>query len=105
MFIMGLLSLAFKEETTKLGEYGPYANMEGLSGSADGRAWGFKAWKADGKQYVLINGKEWGPYGIASSLVDFSLNFSSDGSAWGFAAEKADGKQYVLINGKEWGPY
>ncbi|MGC8893566.1 MAG: hypothetical protein ACP5QG_01805, partial [candidate division WOR-3 bacterium] len=61
MFIIALLSLAFKAETTKLGEYGPYANMGGLIGSADGSAWGFRAWKADGKRYVIVNGKEWGP--------------------------------------------
>ena len=98
---LALLACSARGKTTNLGEYGPFLTIKALSGNLDGSAWGFEAKKADGKWYLIINGKEWGPYGYAYD----DPQFSSDGSAWGFCAEKANGKWYVLINGKKWGPY
>ncbi|MGB9589828.1 MAG: hypothetical protein ACPL68_02985, partial [Candidatus Hydrothermia bacterium] len=51
------------------------------------------------EHYVIINGKEYGPYDYASRP-----EISSDGSTWGFRAVKQD-EHYVIINGKEYGPF
>jgi len=97
---LALLPGFAKGETTNLGEYGPFNKIEFLTGTPDGSVWGFRAKKPDGKWYVIINGKEWGPYEVAGDP-----EFSSDGSSWGFEAKKPGGNWYVIINGKEWGPY
>jgi hypothetical protein len=65
-----------KGETTNLGEYGPFQEIEFLAGTPDGSVWGFWAKKPNGKEYIIINGKEWGPYEDVGGSV-----FSSDGSA------------------------
>ncbi|MEO0181109.1 MAG: hypothetical protein ABIM74_09880 [candidate division WOR-3 bacterium] len=82
------LSEAFKAETTSLGEYGPFDHISCLTHSSDGSAWGFRARKS-GKHYVIINGKEYGPYKGVSIP-----GFIEDGSCVFYAATKTKPSYY-----------
>jgi len=88
---LALLPGFAKGETTNLGEYGPFEKIEFLAGTLDGSVWGFWAKEPDGKEYVIINGKEWGPYEEA-----WGLEFSSDGSAVFYAATQTEPSYYRI---------
>jgi hypothetical protein len=96
---LALLAGSAKGETTNLGEYGPFEKIEFLAGTLDGSSWGFWAEKPDGKEYLIINGKEWGPYERA-----WWPPFSSDGSAVFYAATKIKPSYYrierIVVPGK-----
>ncbi|MFN3996056.1 MAG: hypothetical protein ACK4GR_05975, partial [bacterium] len=55
----------------------------------------------DGKYYVEINNKTYGPY---DEFSIYDIVFSPDNSKYGFVFKK-DGKWYVNINDKIYGPY
>ena len=94
-----LLAGSARGKATNLGEYGPFETIVYLSGNLDGSAWGFCAKKADGKEYLIINGKEWGPYEDAGWRW-----FFSDGSAVFYAATETKPSYYrierIVVPGK-----
>lgn len=81
-------------------KFGPFDASGGSVMAGDGSGFGY-SYAKEGKTYVVMAGKTYGPY---DSVNDASFDFKNSKSGFGFIATK-QGKQYVNVKGTEYGGY
>lgn len=82
--------------------YGPSETQGGFNFSPDGAKWSWSIVKDD-KSYIIISGKEYGPFSVYPSPY---LIFSPDSSSWAFTRGTIlTGEIYIYVSGKKYGPY